>query len=62
MSKFIIGDVHGHTPTEVATVTDYYSNVYTGCVFNRGLYTKLTCLQFPEMKIYSQDNIDVSNW
>lgn len=56
-----IFNVHGHTPAEVATVTDYYANVDTGCVFNRGLHTKMTCLQFPEMKIFTQDNIDVGN-
>jgi len=53
-----IYNVFGHTPREVACIKPYWANVDTGAVFKRGLYGKLTALQFPEMKIYQQENID----
>lgn len=53
-----IYNIVGHTPVEVPKIKSFYVNVDTGCVFNRGLFTKLSCLKFPEMVVLSQDNIE----
>lgn len=53
-------NVYGHTPVKTAVVKDYFANIDTGCVY--GSYNnlgRLTALQFPEMIIYEQRNIDV---
>lgn len=53
-------NVFGHTPQkEVPTVTPDWANVDTGCCFkNRSGYGKLSAIQFPEMIIYQQENIE----
>lgn len=54
-----IYNVFGHTPQEEPRVKSFYANVDTGAVFTgREKYGKLTALQFPEMKVYQQVNID----
>lgn len=50
--------VFGHTPIRKPLVTDYYANIDTGCVYNRGGYKYLTAIQYPSMMIFQQENID----
>lgn len=53
-------NVFGHTPVSPVRVKDTYANIDTGCFYyGEEGYFKLTALQFPEMKIYQQDNIDI---
>ena len=55
-------NIFGHTPLEQARVSKIHANVDTGCVFKSDLKvmkeSELTALQFPEMIIHSQINID----
>lgn len=54
-----IYNVVGHTPTRSWPRTrQFYCNVDTGCVFRGQGYGFLTALQFPEMKVYRQLNVD----
>lgn len=57
-----IYNIHGHTPQEMeATVKSFYANVDTGAVFAREwseMYGRLTALQFPEMIVYTQKNVE----
>lgn len=46
----------GHRPVKQPVVTEYWANIDTGCVFSK--WNKLTALQFPEMIIYQQKNIE----
>lgn len=48
--------VVGHTPVKEPALLNYIALIDTGCVFTEG--HKLTALQFPEMVIYQQENID----
>lgn len=48
--------VFGHTPVKEPIITEYYANIDTGCCFKE--YGILTALQFPEMKIFQQKNIE----
>ena len=48
--------VFGHLVNDEVEITDYYANIDTGCCFYNK--RKLTALQFPEMIIYQQENID----
>lgn len=53
-------NVFGHTPiANGPRIKKCYANIDTGCFFNGqpGFYT-LTALQFPEMIVYQQKNID----
>lgn len=55
--------VFGHTPVPGAVVTDYYANIDTGACYNEQFdrgegYGILTALQWPSMKIFTQENID----
>lgn len=52
-----IYNVFGHTPRQwEPEIEEHYANIDTGCVFyDKPEYSKLTCLQFPEMTIYQQD-------
>lgn len=52
-------NIFGHTPVEKPLIRDHFANIDTGCVY-AGSYNmnKLTAMQFPEMIIYQQDNID----
>jgi serine/threonine protein phosphatase 1 len=51
--------VVGHTPIKDVVIEKHYAMIDTGCVF-KGYsgYGKLTALQYPEMKIFQQENID----
>jgi len=56
-----IYNVFGHTPKPYgAIVKNCYANIDTGCYIRTksGEYGTLTALQFPEMKIFTQKNID----
>lgn len=54
-----IYNVIGHTPQQGgANITNVYSNVDTGACFKDIGYGTLTALQFPEMTIFEQENID----
>jgi len=37
------------------------ANIDTGCVFNEERYDKLSALEFPSMKIYTQKNVEKFN-
>lgn len=55
-----IFNVFGHTPVYSPLVKEHYANIDTGCFYKnqaRGMGC-LTALQFPEMQIFSQKNID----
>lgn len=55
-----IYNVIGHTPIKNGPrITKVYANIDTGCYYNKEPgYFKLTALQYPEMIIYQQENID----
>ena len=53
-----IYNVFGHTPTPTPLLKDFWANLDTGACFNRGQYGKLTCLKFPEMMLFQQENVD----
>ena len=54
-----IYNVYGHTPQpEKATVRDYFACIDTGAYYKREPYGRMTALQFPEMKVFTQDNIE----
>jgi serine/threonine protein phosphatase 1 len=57
-----IYNVFGHTPLAEARVSKIHANVDTGCVFKADSKTmkesELTALQFPEMILHKQANID----
>lgn len=55
-------NVFGHTPIPEARVSKIHANVDTGCVFKANKLnikeSELTALQFPEMIVHKQVNID----
>jgi serine/threonine protein phosphatase 1 len=52
-------NIHGHTPVDSVEISSWYANVDTGaCYTNRPLQGKLTCLRFPQMEVFQQQNID----
>ncbi|HLD91589.1 MAG TPA: metallophosphoesterase [Patescibacteria group bacterium] len=57
-----VGDIFsviGHTPNSQPKIKKTYANIDTGCVFSKEKSLgHLTALQFPEMIIYQQENID----
>jgi serine/threonine protein phosphatase 1 len=55
-----IFSVIGHTPIKNGPkIKKVYANIDTGCYYNgESGYFKLTALQFPEMIVYQQENID----
>jgi serine/threonine protein phosphatase 1 len=54
-----IYNVYGHTPQQYkATVKEHFACIDTGGYFKRENYGKLTALQFPEMIVYEQKNIE----
>lgn len=57
-----IYNVFGHTPqADGAKIKSFYANIDTGCCFARDYsetYGTLTALQFPEMIVYTQRNIE----
>lgn len=53
-------NIFGHTPHPEPIISKYYANIDTGCVYNlkdEGYY-KLTALQYPEMIVYQQENLE----
>lgn len=55
-----IYNVHGHTPIKDGPkIKKPFANVDTGCFYNKETgYSTLTALQYPEMIVYQQKNID----
>lgn len=54
-------NVFGHTPqNKRPLIKDHYANIDTGCFigWDEDAYGKLTALQFPEMMLYQQQNIE----
>lgn len=56
-----IYNVYGHTPqADKATVKGHFACIDTGGYYKRKPYGKLTALQFPEMIVYEQENVETS--
>lgn len=54
-----IFNVIGHTPQEGGPrIRKTYANIDTGCFYKQPGFGVLTALQFPEMVVYQQDNVD----
>ncbi len=54
-----IYNIYGHTPQKnKATIKEHFACIDTGCYYKKGPYKKLTALQFPEMKLFTQENIE----
>jgi len=54
-----IFNVYGHTPQRRrATVREHFACIDTGGYYKRGPYGRLTALQFPEMKVFVQENVE----
>ncbi len=54
-----IYNVYGHTPqADKATIKGHFANIDTGAYFKRKPYGKLTALQFPEMVVFEQENVE----
>lgn len=53
-----IYNVVGHSVQREPKIRSFYACIDTGAVFKQNGYGKLTCLQFPEMFIFSQENCD----
>ena len=54
-----IYNVFGHTPCENGPkIKVPFANIDTGCFYKQKGYGVLTALQFPEMILYTQENID----
>jgi serine/threonine protein phosphatase len=56
-----IFNVYGHTPVREAKLYTNSVNIDTGCVYNQEGYDKLSALEFPSMKIYTQKNVENFN-
>lgn len=54
-----IFNCYGHTPQKKkALVRSHFACIDTGACFKRADYGKMTALQFPEMKVFIQKNIE----
>jgi serine/threonine protein phosphatase 1 len=54
-----IYNVYGHTPQpDKATIKEHFACIDTGGYYKRKPYGRLTALQFPEMIVYTQENIE----
>lgn len=54
-----IYNCYGHTPQKHGpTIKEYFACLDTGCYMNRPEYGRLTALQFPEMLVYTQMNVE----
>lgn len=53
-------NVFGHTPiANGPRIKSHYANIDTGCFYRTEPgFAKLTALQFPEMTVYQQENVD----
>ena len=56
-----IFNVYGHTPVREVKFYKNSADIDTGCVFNEVGFDKLSALEFPSMKIYTQKNIENFN-
>ena len=56
-----IFNVYGHTPVREPQIYSNSANIDTGCVFNEVGFDKLSALEFPSMKIYTQKNVENFN-
>ncbi|WP_149719281.1 metallophosphoesterase [Campylobacter concisus] len=56
-----IFNVYGHTPVREVKFYKNSADIDTGCVFNEVGYDKLSALEFPSMKIYTQKNVENFN-
>lgn len=56
-----IFNVYGHTPIREVKFYKNSADIDTGCVFNEVGYDKLSALEFPSMKIYTQRNVENFN-
>ena len=51
--------VFGHTPVGAPVFEKHYANIDTGCFFKDSLELgRLTALQYPSMKLFTQENVD----
>lgn len=61
-----IYNVIGHTPQEKPRIRSFYANIDTGCFYkhehHKGNYYHLTAMEFPSMKLYTEDCIDEVDW
>ena len=53
-----IFNVYGHTPVREVKFYKNSTDIDTGCVFNEVGFDKLSALEFPSMKIYTQRNVE----
>ena len=53
-----IFNIYGHTPVREVKFYKNSADIDTGCVFNEVGYDKLSALEFPSMKIYTQRNVE----
>lgn len=54
-----IYNVYGHTPQRnKALIRSNFACIDTGAFYKRGDYGKMTALQFPEMKVFTQKNVE----
>jgi serine/threonine protein phosphatase 1 len=54
-------NVHGHTPrSKGPEITEWYANIDLGCAYvdRDDGYGKLSCLRFPSMEVFIQENIE----
>ena len=56
-----IFNVYGHTPVREVKFYKNSADIDTGCVFNEVGFDKLSALEFPSMKIYTQKNVENFN-
>ena len=56
-----IFNIYGHTPVREVKFYKNSADIDTGCVFNEVGFDKLSALEFPSMKIYTQRNIENFN-
>ena len=60
--NYDIFNVYGHTPRSEIKITDFDCNVDLGCCYKehqRVLNPRLCALEFPSMKIYTQENKEI---
>ena len=53
-----IFNIYGHTPVREVKFYKNSADIDTGCVFNEVGFDKLSALEFPSMKIYTQRNVE----
>ena len=56
-----IFNVYGHTPRSEAKLTSFDANIDLGCCYkdrNGAINPRLCALEFPSMKVYTQENIE----